>query len=65
MARIFICNTNRKLAIVSLPPSVFSPYPGKEASFSCISPLLPGSRALASISKFTFVICHVVFTTMT
>ena len=64
MTSIFICNTNGKLAIVSLP-SLFSPPTQVNKSLKCFYPFLPGDRALANISKFTFVICRVGFTKMT
>lgn len=63
MTSIFICNTNRKLTIVT--PLVLFYGSSKSVPLNHVPPLLPGYRALANISKFTFVICHVVFTTMT
>lgn len=59
----YLYNTNRKLTIVPLLCSFCGP--GKSALLNCLSLLLPGYGALANICKFTFVICHVVFTTMT
>lgn len=58
---VFICMTNRKLVRVAVFRLFLFPPQVNTSS----SPLHPGSRALANISKFTFVICRVVFTTMT